>query len=220
MSGFGIPATAVRDGSNSKTALIPISPETPGSDCPAILPFALAPCDPAMTQDLLRIPEALASRKTNLHPAAANPNQFSFFSLSGPAYCLSLSGSGSLGIEPTGVPAETEHHGRCKSMRISRNMLLASAALAGFVAGSTPALSAQDAPLAKKAPKPKKDVHSCAGKNSCKGRGGCKSGDNGCKGRNSCKGKGGCATGVSKKSSVAGELNPGLANVRSPGRFE
>ena len=58
-------------------------------------------------------------------------------------------------------------------MRFNRNMLLASAALAGVVAGSTPRLDAQDAPPAKKAPKPKKDVHSCAGKNSCKGKGGC-----------------------------------------------
>jgi hypothetical protein len=40
--------------------------------------------------------------------------------------------------------------------------------------------------------------HSCKGKNSCKGQGGCKSSDNGCKGKNSCAGKGGCATDGSK----------------------
>lgn len=87
-------------------------------------------------------------------------------------------------------------------MRMNRNMFLASAALAGFVAGSTPTLSGQNTPPpAKKAAKTKKDVHSCAGKNSCKGKGGCKSGDNGCKGKNSCKGKGGCATDGSMKES-------------------
>ncbi len=84
-------------------------------------------------------------------------------------------------------------------MRIRKNMLLASAALAGFVAGSTPTLSAQDAPPATKEKKPKKETHACAGKNSCKGKGGCKTSDNGCKGKNSCKGKGGCATDGSKK---------------------
>jgi hypothetical protein len=84
-------------------------------------------------------------------------------------------------------------------MRINKNMLLATAALAGFVAGSTPTLRAQDTPPATKEKKPKKDAHSCAGKNSCKGKGGCKTSDNGCKGKNSCKGKGGCATDGSKK---------------------
>jgi hypothetical protein len=94
-------------------------------------------------------------------------------------------------------------------MTKSNKMLIASAAVAGLLAGTgaavkasnlTPSmkssLSAQDtqAPADKKV----KEKHACKGQNSCKGNGGCKSSDNGCKGKNSCKGKGGCATDGSK----------------------
>ena len=93
-------------------------------------------------------------------------------------------------------------------MTKSNKMLIASAAIAGLLAGTgatvqasnllpsmRSSLSAQDTP----APKPAtKEKHACKGQNSCKGNGGCKSSDNGCKGKNSCKGKGGCATDGSK----------------------
>ena len=86
-------------------------------------------------------------------------------------------------------------------MKSRKNIVLATAALAGLVAGTTQRLSAQDAPkddskITKKAGKhaSKMEKHGCKGENSCKGKGGCKTGDNGCKGKNSCKGKGGCAT--------------------------
>ena len=83
-------------------------------------------------------------------------------------------------------------------------VFMASAALAGLLAGSSATIQAsthgslagshaQDA-----GDKKVKEKHSCKGKNSCKGKGGCKSSDNGCKGQNSCKGKGGCATDGSK----------------------
>jgi hypothetical protein len=92
-------------------------------------------------------------------------------------------------------------------MTKSKKMLIASAAVAGLLAGTGAAVQAsnllpsmhsattQDTP----APKPAaKEKHACKGQNSCKGNGGCKSSDNGCKGKNSCKGKGGCATDGSK----------------------
>jgi len=93
-------------------------------------------------------------------------------------------------------------------MTKSTKALMASAALAGLLAGtgvtvsasnllskSKASYSAQDDSKDKKAAKEK---HACKGQNSCKGKGGCKSSDNGCKGKNSCKGKGGCATDGSK----------------------
>jgi hypothetical protein len=93
-------------------------------------------------------------------------------------------------------------------MTKSKKMLIASAAIAGLLAGTGAAiqasnvmpsgkasLSSQDKPAADKTAKEK---HACKGQNSCKGNGGCKSSDNGCKGKNSCKGKGGCATDGSK----------------------
>src|SRR5215469_7827009 len=95
-------------------------------------------------------------------------------------------------------------------MTNSMRALLDSAALTGFVAGTSPRVMAQDTGAApktqtddsskegKKASKSKKEKHACKGQNSCKGKGGCKSSDNGCKGKNSCKGKGGCATDGSK----------------------
>jgi hypothetical protein len=87
--------------------------------------------------------------------------------------------------------------------------MLAGAAFAGLLAGSSPAVhasnlltsvkpsfGAQDKDKDQKSEKAKdpKDRHTCKGQNSCKGKGGCKSSDNGCKGQNSCKGKGGCRT--------------------------
>jgi hypothetical protein len=83
--------------------------------------------------------------------------------------------------------------------------LLAGAALAGLIGGSTVhateagKTSVKSATAGLVAADKSTDVHSCKGKNSCKGKGGCKTGDNGCKGKNSCKGKGGCKT---TKSSV------------------
>ncbi len=91
-------------------------------------------------------------------------------------------------------------------MTKSTKALMASAALAGMLAGTgvtvqasnllhglKSSFSAQDQSKDKV-----REKHACKGQNSCKGKGGCKSGDNGCKGKNSCKGKGGCATDGSK----------------------
>src|SRR5258708_4139171 len=107
----------------------------------------------------------------------------------------------------------------CQMIRTKR-ALIASAAIAGLIAGSSIgiqassllpglrlSLNAQDTPpdnkgstdgKTKAVPKKAKEKHACRGQNSCKGKGGCKSNDNGCKGKNSCKGKGGCATDGSK----------------------
>jgi len=94
-------------------------------------------------------------------------------------------------------------------MTKSTKALLAGAALAGLMTGTTVKLNAS--PMAQGRAglrsaafnldddSSKKEKHACKGQNSCKGKGGCKSGDNGCKGKNSCKGKGGCATDGSKK---------------------
>ncbi len=93
-------------------------------------------------------------------------------------------------------------------MTKSKKMLIASAAIAGLIAGTGATIqasnllprmhsaTAQDTPAP--AAKPAKEKHACKGQNSCKGKGGCKSSDNGCKGKNSCKGKGGCETDGSK----------------------
>jgi hypothetical protein len=98
-------------------------------------------------------------------------------------------------------------------MTKSKKMLMASAAIAGLLAGTgatvqasnllssmKTSLSSQDKPAP--ADKTVKEKHACKGQNSCKGNGGCKSSDNGCKGKNSCKGKGGCATDGSKMPSA------------------
>ena len=98
-------------------------------------------------------------------------------------------------------------------MSNSMKALLASAALAGLMTGTSAKLHAQtidqnqgsgvsasqqdDSQTGKKS-KDKTEKHACKGQNSCKGKGGCKAGDNGCKGKNTCKGKGGCATDGSK----------------------
>jgi hypothetical protein len=101
-----------------------------------------------------------------------------------------------------------------KVMTRSAKALLAGAALAGLMAGTSAPVQASTLLHASKASfhaatqpqdqgdqgssKKVKEKHACKGQNSCKGKGGCKSGDNGCKGKNSCKGKGGCATDGSK----------------------
>jgi hypothetical protein len=100
-------------------------------------------------------------------------------------------------------------------MSNSMKALLAGAALAGLMTGTSAKLNAQstdqtqgagvtavqqdDSSQAGKKSKDKVEKHACKGQNSCKGKGGCKASDNGCKGKNDCKGKGGCATDGSKK---------------------
>ena len=95
-------------------------------------------------------------------------------------------------------------------MSNSIKALLAGAALAGLVTGTSVKLNAMSSGnhgigansgagiVVADDKKDKTEKHACKGQNSCKGKGGCKSGDNGCKGKNSCKGKGGCATDGSK----------------------
>jgi hypothetical protein len=93
-------------------------------------------------------------------------------------------------------------------MSNSMKALLAGAALAGLMTGTSANLQAQTLDqsqgkagikaVSDKKDKDKTEKHACKGQNSCKGKGGCKAGDNGCKGKNSCKGKGGCATDGSK----------------------
>ncbi|MFZ0477859.1 MAG: hypothetical protein WAL71_01830 [Terriglobales bacterium] len=93
-------------------------------------------------------------------------------------------------------------------MTSSMKALLAGAALAGLMTGTTTKLNAQSSSQTRPGVRAvslnddsgtsKGEKHACKGQNSCKGNGGCKSGDNGCKGKNSCKGKGGCATDGSK----------------------
>ena len=91
-------------------------------------------------------------------------------------------------------------------MTKSKKALIAGAALAGLIAGTSPTIQASNllsgmhaaAQDQKPADSKTKEKHACKGQNSCKGNGGCKSSDNGCKGKNSCKGKGGCATDGSK----------------------
>ena len=82
---------------------------------------------------------------------------------------------------------------------MSNKTLIAGAAIAGLLSGTSAAFAASSkAPttnagtaIVKMADKGK---HTCKGHNECKGTGGCKTGDMGCKGKNTCKGKGGCST--------------------------
>jgi hypothetical protein len=96
-------------------------------------------------------------------------------------------------------------------MTKSNKYLIAGAAIAGLLAGTSASIrasnllpgvkssfNAPDDPADKSADKKAKEKHACKGQNSCKGKGGCKASDNGCNGKNSCKGKGGCATDGSK----------------------
>ena len=93
-------------------------------------------------------------------------------------------------------------------MTKSKKAMIAGAALAGLLAGTSATVQASNLlPGARAAIHTQdqtpdnskvKEKHACKGQNSCKGKGGCKSSDNGCKGKNSCKGKGGCATDGSK----------------------
>jgi hypothetical protein len=79
-------------------------------------------------------------------------------------------------------------------MTKSKKALVAGAALAGLLAGTSTTIQASNllsgahfaaqsdqAPASGKV----KEKHACKGQNSCKGKGGCKSSDNGCKGKNS-----------------------------------
>jgi hypothetical protein len=91
-------------------------------------------------------------------------------------------------------------------MTKSKKALIAGAALAGLLAGTTTTIQASNllsgmhsAAQSDQSDNQVKEKHACKGQNSCKGKGGCKASDNGCKGKNSCKGKGGCATDGSKK---------------------
>jgi hypothetical protein len=82
--------------------------------------------------------------------------------------------------------------------------LIASAAVAGLVAGSmaVSACAAGEPTSAGVSLQPKADkgnTHACKGQNACRGQGGCNSGDQGCRGRNTCRAKGGCATDGSKR---------------------
>jgi hypothetical protein len=90
-------------------------------------------------------------------------------------------------------------------MTKSKKAMIAGAALAGLLAGTTTTIQASNlltgmhsAGQSDQSDNKVKEKHACKGQNSCKGKGGCKSSDNGCKGKNSCKGKGGCATDGSK----------------------
>ena len=90
-------------------------------------------------------------------------------------------------------------------MTKSKKALIAGAALAGLLAGTTTTIQASNllagmhsAAQSDQSDNKVKEKHGCKGQNSCKGKGGCKASDNGCKGKNSCKGKGGCATDGSK----------------------
>jgi hypothetical protein len=93
-------------------------------------------------------------------------------------------------------------------MTNSMKVMLAGAALAGMLTGTSAKLNAQTSSqnnagiravsMQDNGGTDKKEKHACKGQNSCKGKGGCKSSDNGCKGKNDCKGKGGCATDGSK----------------------
>ena len=86
-------------------------------------------------------------------------------------------------------------------MKTTTKALIATAAMAGILGGSSAfaaATGANNNAGAKVSVLADKGKNSCKGQNGCKGQGGCKSGDNGCKGKNSCKGKGGCATDGSK----------------------
>jgi hypothetical protein len=99
-------------------------------------------------------------------------------------------------------------------MTNSMKALILTAAVSGFLSGTTTRLQAEVVAqpggqssattnatagvLAHWSQVDAAPKHSCKGKNDCKGQGGCKSSDNGCKGKNSCAGKGGCATDGSK----------------------
>lgn len=79
-------------------------------------------------------------------------------------------------------------------MTKSVRKVLVSAALTGFVLGTTATLTAAPQPANGGVPK-SIEKHCCAGKNSCKNKGGCGAD----KGKNSCAGKGGCSTKTSCK---------------------
>ena len=81
--------------------------------------------------------------------------------------------------------------------------LLLSAALTGFVVGTTVSANATPRPGGDTDTKAKVAKHCCAGKNSCKGQGGCGA----TKGKNDCSGKGGCSTKTSCKGKPCKDSN-------------
>ena len=69
---------------------------------------------------------------------------------------------------------------------------LATAALAGLIAGATLSAAGCASSKAGMESTTSTSKHDCAGKNACKGQGGCKTATHACKGQNACKGQGGC----------------------------
>ena len=69
---------------------------------------------------------------------------------------------------------------------------LATAALAGLIAGATLGITGCASSKAGMESTSSAAKHDCAGKNACKGQGGCKTATHACKGQNECKGQGGC----------------------------
>jgi hypothetical protein len=102
---------------------------------------------------------------------------------------------------PSGLLPQIEELQNKNQMKTTKT-LIASAAVAGLMAGSLPvrayAASAPTQAGVSLQTLADKGTHACKGQNACKGQGGCKTSDAGCKGKNSCKGKGGCATDGSK----------------------
>ena len=88
-------------------------------------------------------------------------------------------------------------------MSKAKNLILASAALAGLLAGTSVRANAQTTEKKdskttasdKKSEKKAIEKHACKGMNSCKGQGG---GSKKERGKNACKGQGACATDGSK----------------------
>ena len=77
-------------------------------------------------------------------------------------------------------------------MTKSKKALIAGAALAGLLTGTTATIQASNLlsgmhslSQSDQADNTVKEKHGCKGQNSCKGKGGCKANDNGCKGKNS-----------------------------------
>ena len=69
---------------------------------------------------------------------------------------------------------------------------LATAALAGLLAGTAFGVAGCASSKAGMESTSSTAKHDCAGKNACKGQGGCKTATHACKGQNECKGQGGC----------------------------
>ena len=79
-----------------------------------------------------------------------------------------------------------------KSRKNATGSKLATAALAGLIAGATLGTAGCASSKAGMESTNSTAKHDCAGKNACKGQGGCKTATHACKGQNDCKGQGGC----------------------------